>query len=374
MDTNMTIISAEMYGKATSGELTIKAAAELLRDESYIRTLKDKILKFSKEEDPRKTIVNGLLENHPDSKKDAVERKVRGWFNERDRTIKKKDAIELAFILSLSAPEADEFVGLISGEGFHWRDPAEIGYIYALKKGISYKDATALNDKILSETADSSIAHADVTTKLVRDDIMKIDGTDELIEYIKSAKQKLGAYHNTAFTWFSKMYGLLASPNLNDMLPDVKKMTAQDIVEQYFYRGIISRIKQNGKENDIFTSAMQRSIKQNWPDEFTVSRILNKEIDVSRKSLILLFLATDGGNYSTVEDDDEDDFYEMSREDLFKETYTRLNTMLSDCGFSRIDPRSPFDWMVLYSMCVDELWEIDENMRDFVSEIYPDGN
>lgn len=46
-----------------------------------------------------------------------------------NQTIKKKDAIELCFILGLSVEEADEFVALVSEEGLHWRSPDEIVYI-----------------------------------------------------------------------------------------------------------------------------------------------------------------------------------------------------------------------------------------------------
>ena len=52
----------------------------------------------------------------------------------------KADAIEVALILGLPLPEADEFVTMISGEHLHWRSAKEIIYIYALQNGLRYPE------------------------------------------------------------------------------------------------------------------------------------------------------------------------------------------------------------------------------------------
>ena len=90
----------------------------------------------------------------------------------------------------------------------------------------------------------------------------------------------------------------------------------------------------------------------------------NRETDVTRKVLILLFLACDGG------ESDYGDFSEESEEDVFQDTYARLSSMLADCGFAPLDSRIPFDWMVLYCMVADEAFGIDENMNQFLSEVF----
>jgi len=377
MEQNMTVISAHMYEKAVSGELTVSEAVHLLKEETYLRTLKDKIMKFAQGDDVRKQIVEGLLAHHPEAKKDGVERKVRGWFHESERSIKKKDAIELCFILKLNIADADTFLAMISEEGFHWRDPRELVYVYALKEGLSYPEAEALCGEILTEQNlnKNEAIHSDSMTAVVRDDVLQIKSREELDSYVKFFGHRLGQYHNTAYLLFRELYELLSQADLSDMLPEEREMTSRDIVEAYFYKAVIPRFKQNAKEDSKLSlmSAMQRSIRQNWPDEFSVSRILNREIDVSRKALILLFLATDGGDgiYCNT---DEEEYYEMTREDIFRESYLRMNTMLNDCGFGLLDPRAPFDWMVIYCMCVEDSFEIDENMRSFLEEVYTDGN
>ena len=69
-----------------------------------------------------------------------------------------------------------------------------------------------------------------------------------------------------------------------------------------------------------------------WPDEVTLSRMKNRKADVTRKVLMLLFLATDDGDAA------------------FRSTQLRMNQMLADCGFRKLDPRNAFDWLVLYCM------------------------
>ena len=64
----------------------------------------------------------------------------------------------------------------------------------------------------------------------------------------------------------------------------------------------------------------------------------------------------------------------LTRDEIFENIYMRLNQMLSSCGFQTLDPRSPFDWMVLYSICADEFWDVDQRLRDILLAMFPDGN
>ena len=91
----------------------------------------------------------------------------------------------------------------------------------------------------------------------------------------------------------------------------------------------------------------------------------NRHIDVTRKVLILLFLACDGGEmlYGNLDYDEP--------ENIFDETYASMNNMLIQCGFSPLDSRDPFDWMVLYCIATaNEFFDIDENIKSFLSEIF----
>lgn len=371
---NMTVLSTEMFNYAKNEELTIKDAVALLKEQAVFRTLKDKLMRFSKGRDIKTLIVEGLTANNPALIKDSVQRKVRGWFNSDERSIKKQDAIELCFILDLSLEEADLFLAMVSEEGFHWRNPEEIVYAFALSHNISYVKAGEIVREISADVQDIQ-QNDDVYTALVKKEIMEIDSVEDLKAYIKQAEAKLGTYHNTAYALFTEYMNILENPGSYDELPDEKKMSAREISENYLNEKMIPRFKKKGTNALSSLSVVERNLRANWPDEFTISRIKNREIDVSRKTLILLFLATDGAEYTSYEDfEDYDEYYDMDEEDVFNETYLRMSSMLKECGFAPLDPRVPFDWMILYCMCVSDSWDIDQKMKDFLSAAFDCGN
>lgn len=373
---NMTVLSSKMFEQATNNELSVKEAVAMLKEQAVFRTLKDKLLRFEKGRDLKKLIVDGLIENNPTLAKDSVQRKVRGWFNDDERTIKKQDAMELCFILDLSLEEADLFLAMVSEEGIHWRNPEEIVFAFALSKKMSYTEAKAIYAEISSDVLLQN-DDENTYTELVQKEVAQIVSTDELKAYIKQSKNKLGIYHNTAYSLFMEYMNILENPSNDEEMPKEKSMSAKEISENYLNEKIIPRFKKSGgsKKEGSFASlsVVERNLRLNWPDEFTISRIKNRQTDVSRKILILLFLATDGGELYLDYDEDED-YYEMDEEDIFKETYLKLSAMLKQCGFAQLDPRVPFDWMILYCMCVSDTWEIDEKIKDFLKESFGSGN
>ncbi len=376
MSEYMTVVSADLFEKATQENLSITEAVELLKNEVQLRTLKSKLEYFANPETLQKVLVDGLIKHNPEAKKGSVERKVRGWLKSAERNINKKDAIELCFILKLDFKRADKFVTMVSEEGFHWRDPEEIVYIYAINNSMDYNDARALNEKIqqyIKNGREKTEVTKESFTPFIKNELEKIKSEDELIEYIRDASDRLGKYHNTAYKLFMDYLTLLQSPVNNENLPKEQIMTTRDIVKEYFNQELIPRFKQTGKkagsEKRAMLSAMERNVLANWPDEVTLSKIKNREIDVTRKALILAFIVTDGGE-SEYSDCDTDEYYEMTKEELFDETCRRINTMLADCGFNKLDPRVPFDWMILYCMCVEEAYEIDERISGFLEKLF----
>ncbi len=375
---DMTSVSAKMFEQATSVSLTISEAIKLLNEEAQIRTLKDKLEKFYSGTDLKGDLVNGLLKNHPDSKKDSVERKVRGWLKETERSISKNDAIELAFIMGLDFENADNFVTMVSEEKFHLRSPDEIVYMFALNNKMSYTDARTLYGKVseyVNSSAEQLLPGEKDFTSYIGSELLSLKTEQELMDFFRNSADRLGNFHNTAYKFFMEYLSLLMTPQRDELddMPQEENMTLRDVMEAYFDEKIIPKSEhKNDEKKRSMLSAMQRNILQNWPNEFTMSRIKNRACDVSRKALILAFLVTNGGDSNYGEYGDYDDYndYEMSDEDIFEDMYTRMNYMLSDCGFGRLDPRVPFDWMIIYCMCVGEACDIDERKHKFLEYIF----
>ena len=53
-----------------------------------------------------------------------------------------------------------------------------------------------------------------------------------------------------------------------------------------------------------------------------------------------------------------------------QDMYQRINDMLLLCGFSTLDPRVPFDWLILYCICVPDIFEADARMKEIFREMY----
>lgn len=410
MELKMTAISQANYDAAVSDILTIQDAVRYLEKESKIRTLRDKLEKFSHGKDLRNVLVQGLLENDPKRKKDSVERRVRGWLSggEKIRSIKKRDAIEVSFILELSIEEADQLVSMISEEALHYRNPDEIVYIFALKQGMSYKEAAGLNERmqgILSKAKESKNVSEENFTPMIRSEVAALQTEEELADYLEHAVGRLGRYHNYAYQEFMDRLKMLEEPKSEDIWTE--RLTIRDILREYLFEQNVLYAKEReraGKKRDgrlaeeeqlVFTK-IQENISASWPDETTISKMKTRKADVTRKVLILLFLATDEGlDWSesgldwadssvdrtilpverTGKEETAGYIYEdmdlcMTRDDVFEDLYVRMNYMLSLCGFAPLDPRSPFDWLIIYCICVEDMFEVDIRMRGIFKEMF----
>ncbi len=364
-----------MFRNATQGYLTLDEARKKLHADAYLRTASETLARYCRvdADNPaliRKTVVDLLLESDPSSKKDSVDRKVRSWVNEKIQFISRKSALQLAFALKLSVKDAEEMLWRLCGEGFHWRNPEDIVWLFALEHGMCFADACALSARMapVYRLPEGLPADCETMTENIRGQVVRLQTEEELRAFLKESAPHLGALHNTAYQLFTEFMDILKSPEMDDLLPGEEKMTAGEIVTTYLYNHLIPRAKKDSgnkrADEPLLKDAIQRDIQQNWPDEFALSRMANRETDVTRKVLILLFLACDGG------DTDYGEFSDEDAEDVFQDTYARLSSMLADCGFPPLDSRIPFDWMVLYCMVADDLTGIDENIPKFLAGIF----
>ena len=140
----MTTLTKLAFSEATVKMHSAEEAVDFLKNNLITRSVRSILEKFAGGRDMKeiqKLLVNGLLEDHPEMKKDSVERRVRGWLDPKSlHTVKKEDAIEIAFLLQLGIQETDEFLALISDEKLHWRNVEEIIFIYGLQQSLSYKE------------------------------------------------------------------------------------------------------------------------------------------------------------------------------------------------------------------------------------------
>ena len=383
MSEKMTEFSQAMFHQAASGCLGVDEAVALLQREARIRTLRQKLQAAAGERELRPLLVDGLMQNHPEAKRDSVERKVRNWLKDDGQTIDKPTAIELCFVMGLDVEQSERFVASVAEESFHWRDAEEIVALFALKHGMTYAECAALREQMRKRMAVQPRAEQKplAFTPVVRQELEAIDTVDELLNYLFDARERLGHFHNSAYQLFMDWMELLENPAPDDGLLELapeERMSAKQMIELYLHRACLP---QSGRDKRpavgsaaggrAAMSAVQRDVYMNWPDETALSRMKNRTIDVTRKVMILLFLATDGGVTEDMDDDEPD---EPTRDELFQSAYLRLNQMLTYCGYSRLDPRTPFDWMTLYCVAVDDVTDVDAGMQAFLQTLFHTGN
>ncbi len=386
MEGNMTVTSKRMFEQATAEIMTVREAVDFLEKEAKMRTLRDKLEKFAQGRDLQETLTCGLWQHHPDMDREFIERRVDDWLNNPvNQMLRKRDAIEICFILGLSVEEADAFTALACEEGLHWRNPDEIVYIFALKQGMDYLEAEKLNEEmmeILPDKKGSEILMEDNFTPIIRSEVAALRTREELIDYLTEAAIRLGRYHNNAYRLFVDMMDVLEHPKLDETeenagLFDSEKLTVHDVVKEYLCGSNVLYAKErirNGKkggalseEEKRFFTIIQKKVSDCWPNETALEKMKSREADVTRKVLILLFLATDQGPVTEDEDDME---CALSRDEVFEDIYQRLNDMLLQCGFMTLDPRAPFDWLIIYCICVDDMFDVDIRMKAIFKEMF----
>lgn len=428
----MTSLSREMFEYALHMD-SIQNAVQVLLSHPHVRTMGDILSEFSDAEDVKRQIVDGLCQWYPGNNRETLDRKVRNWLNGKTQSLTKEDAFVVSRIFSLSLERANEFLKMAAGEGIHWRNPEDIVWAYSIVQNLGPEEsrsllhrANALYEQPMAAAISANAYTADVFEKLQP---VLYRSQEELLSFLQTQKDSLGALHNTAYELFCKFMDILSKGYTDgDVAALFQEMTAKEkkrkeaekadreatarmereggesaqplngasekekrlqkvdgdtelyrpeaistseILETYLYRNLVP-IKERGKGSaEASFSAIQRSIRQNWPDEATLSKMKSRKKDVTRKTLILLFLATDGsGSEFTLDEEDEEPF---TQEEQFLDLYTRMNFMLASCGFQKLDPRNPFDWMILYCISTGDLWESDQRLPAMLQAAFPEG-
>lgn len=349
----MTVLSSQAFDAATTLNLTSEDARQLLLAVPA-RSFADTLARFAPEGVERQALVEALCQNDSSRKRDSMDRKVRGWLGGKYQPTAREDLLELCFVLKLGVEDADAFLAMTGDEGLHWRNPRELTYAFALRKGMSYPEAAALYERVKPPEAfdDSAVPESSYTPQ-TRQEAVQIETEDALKRYLREVGAKLGAFHNRAYQVFSELLDLLERPESAAQAAE-EAYTTRRIVETYLDR----RLPADWDKARL--DEKRRGILAGWPDEATLSRMKNRKTDVTRKALMLLFLASDGGDAPEDEwPEDEDWDGELPDEsneadDAFRSSYLRMNQMLSACGYRMLDPRSPFDWIAIYCMRVGD--------------------
>ena len=295
------------------------------------------------EQDPlQQRIIKKFQEYEPEEKRESIERKVRNWMRDKNLPQSREELFKLGFALGLDERKTESLLGTTAENGIHYRNPRELVYAFCLRKGVDYPEARARADRILKDlcldgskegTSGGVHENPQCFTGSVKNQFKHVGSYAQLEKFLLDFRPQFGSYHNTAYRKFSKMLGQLAVPEASAVLdlPREKDYSIERIVEEYLRMGV-PYDKKSRKYSRI-----NKEIKKHWPSAKSVIEMQKRKRDVDRKTLLLLYLATEGMNQEHHENSEK-----RAREHCF-----RMNLMLTECGMAVLNPHSPFDYLVL---------------------------
>lgn len=330
-----------------------------------VRTFCETLNDFYNGEDLKERLIAGLCELDKAAKRESVARKVRDWLNSKYESNDREDLIKICFALGFDEVKSQAFLTLTTDGGFHLRNPRELAFLYSLRVGKSYQEAISLIDGLRLLEKNTNSSNKLVLTKTVADSFRNVYDDKTFNEFYEENYAALGELHNTAYNRFLHFLGILVRPDAPLYTVDEEKYSLKKIVEEYLRMNVPL-----GRETADLT-ILQKTVRRFWPNTSSLTKMHNREEDVTRRILLLLYLVTDG---AITEDDvynsypEYDDLTDLQRFDLH---YWRLKAMLYDCGMSNIDPRNSFDWLILYCLKASPEEAMSERMQavlDFIFE------
>ena len=284
-------------------------------------------------------------------------RKVRNWLSGANQPASREELFKICFALELNSYEAEIILSSGAESGIHYRNPKELVYAFCLKKGMDFLSAQHLILKLgISDLPSGCLAYQQqirqtsktdnnmYLTTSIRDEFKQLSTVEELQNFLEQHKEHLGLHHNTAYRKFCLMLRYLADGISSDYpdAPEEKQYSLERVTEEYLRMGIPYQ-----KQNRTYTK-LQKQIKKHWPSPKIIQEMYSRKRDVSRKALLLLYLATEGMGA------------DIADRTYIEEHYRRINLMMVSCGMAQLNLHNPFDYLIVQCL-------YRENDDDFMS-------
>ena len=306
------------------------------------------------------------------------------WLSGNAGAISRDKAIEVAYALQMPPEEAEAFLKRCWHDGFYMRDIKDVIYVFGLehgaKEGWSYEELTAMRDKLLEaykhldkdnpDPEDSALE--DRATVFLEDQFEKtVETPEDLENFIQQNQGLFGSFRRKAYERFKELYGQIKAhwehtayiQHKNDKYDHEATESAPDAIDMSELCDVIGKglpdLRQRGQD---FGAMIRNRIAENIPTRTAMSEIINKyerkgQIAqvVDRKLLMLAWLASDDGKM--------EEFDTGNPADDAGEHIETINRLLRSHGMADLDPRHPFDWIVMNSLYYAYLQDEDTEYR-----------
>ncbi len=351
----LTEVSARQWAFVTRENLSPREAVAFLLSGMQLRTFRDVLRQVCGREDLEQQLVEGLLAQSVGVQPDSIRRKVRSWMSGKAMPTEREDVFQICFALKLELEQAEKLLAALTEQGIHYRNVRETVYAYCLRCHLDYACACQLAGQFAFGKQGTDTREP--VTQLIRQDFLQVRAQEDLFSFLLRHREQMGEKHNTAYAYFTKMLNLLTGEGLNGE----ERYTMEYVADTYL-RLNVPQDKKTGKYGDV-----QKMVKKYWPGVRNIKAMHCRSEDVSRKTLLLLYLVT-GGVWDR-DYDELDEAYIQPRE--FLENHcTRMNQMLCQCGMRPIDPRNAFDYLVLYCLRPEEELFMSDRMAALAAELF----
>lgn len=344
-------------------------------------------------EDLAQRLRDGLLElsgAYDKKEADVLRKNVSNWLKGSSTPQNREQLFKICFALGLSEGAANKVLASAAETGIHYRNPKELVYAFALRTGMSYPDAVALDREMAAlygpavEAAETRRAEqwkerekryrsrrpgqsgqedgadpaAEEPTFLTQQTIRRFEGVasvEDLRLFFAEHSADLGTLHESAYEKFWKLLFALQEPD--DVLRTdggrEESYSLDRIAEEYFRMNV-----PQGRNTKQY-GYLQKAMKKNWPGATELNKMKNRKTDVSRKALLLLFLITEDFLFSEdlqySDKASEDAAWYIPEEDesprdQLEVVLSKINLFLETYGMNQLDPGNPFDCLILYAL------------------------
>lgn len=349
----LTEISARQWQYVTQENLSAREAVAFLRSGMQVRSFRDVLRQVCGTDQVEQQLTLALCQLS-DAQPDSVRRKVWNWMNGRTLPTEREEVLRICFALELPLEQADRMLTLLTDQGIHYRNLWEVVCAHCLRQGLPYGEAKRLMEQLRPS---GSRERGYPATQAIRQDFQSVRGEEDLFSFVARHRESLGTHHNTAYRYFCTMLALLTGEALEG-----EQTYSMEYVADEYLRLNVPKEKKTGRYTDV-----QKLVKKNWPSPRSIKAMKSRAEDVDRKTLLLLYLVTEGtwGD----EYDELDEAYIQPEEILVAHCH-RMNKMLMECGMRRIDPRSVFDYLLLYCLLPEDDMAMSQRMSALAAELF----
>jgi hypothetical protein len=335
------------------------------------------------------------------------EQKINGWLPPNDESRNKKkveritieSAMQIAFALGINLEEVEELLRRCWLDSLYLRNVRDIIYKCGLDNRFSFNDVEILiNDFSYLDKPNPNpeynedIQEDSITRVIIRGlENSSITCPDDLRAFIRKNEKLFGSYRMRAYSKMMELYSQIKSSiedeyigtdiaesdaeewladdneyEIDETMVGVRSVISQEDLLKMLSSGISelkTKIKSTGLGNGL-SAVIRKHVVENIPGRAEWSGTINQRADkdtgairgVDRKLLILIWLSSYDGSLDGDPDADDEGFLgfagnpDTTPEQAFDNHVEALNGILSEYGFPVLDPRHPFDWVILNTL------------------------